>query len=369
MNLDREELFFGLFSKQKYIEKHFSFFGTGDGHGTGGFETNNENAEDSGTKNDGNNDNDPDVSNPDSEDDDPHNPEAEQGVKDLFNNNNDNDDNDYPDDIEKEFQNNNSSINNFDPSDPFGSIMREALKQRGYDPDEFGVYDDGVYNTTVSIVGINFTYDTHIYRNGKEYGFAAELAADVSEGFFDSSIHEDTAVVIDATAKAVGIGISLSALPVTGAMLSSGIVGLQIAGALSLTSTFADIKDLAEFFGEHFPGSQVSVELAMENHSSAGELTNLTYKAYIKDQQEQKNKINQLALILGGEYGKYMAGGSIYNGVFAGGNYFDASQSPDLGFSVGESYIMSEHAKRIHIPYVRFLPKNIAGVDGFSVLY
>ncbi len=253
----------------------------------------------------------------------------------------------------------------------FEQKQKDILKGLNEDPDRWGIYDDGIYIETVKVGSYHFTYDRHISKDGTQYGIAAEIVADISESVFNERISDSTAATIDLLAKGIALVISLSSVPTTMTMLSSGTITLQIAGALSLSSTFTDLQDFAEFINRHFADPNSAVLMGMMDFETGGGIDTslqLALEEKRKYQLELNTRINFINLLLTNGYGKYLAGGSVYQGVFAGGDYFDATTPPDTSFCTGKIYSMSEHAKRIHAPYAHFLPHNMAGKDNFSVL-
>lgn len=254
--------------------------------------------------------------------------------------------------------------NDWTPGRPPGSL----------DLDKYGVYQDGVYKDSVNILGHEISYDTHIHFTGEKYGFAAELTADMAESVFGTKLDEDWAKGIEVVSGALGIGLSIISIPTSMALLSVPMIGVKIAGVVALAShlqnVYSQITHLQDVFG-YIP--EVNTELEslksnpfdFDNNEAKEKISNLIQKAKYEEFVKKQN----LAHILNNDIYKFMAGGEVYNGVFAGGRYFDATKCPDTGFSVGFPYVMSEHARRIHAPYTEFLAKNQAGTDGFSVLF
>lgn len=344
---------FGFIQKHKFVERTFHFR-----------ESEDEQSGASGGYSDGTADDDSDG----------------DGINDAEDNNNNNDDG--SDDDTPSGPPGSLSDNDYKPDKPPGSLSDEQLGRGdddnnednhwtpgrppgSFDLDKYGVYQDGVYKDSINILGLEINYDVHVYLTGKPYGFAAELVADIAEGVFGATISEDMAKTVDTVAKIATLALAITSVPIAINMIATGIPALVAAGVLSLTSTITTALEFADFINTHFSVSTTaSIEMSMDK-DSISTLAN----AFKRDEMLEKAKTEQLALIINNNYYKYMAGGEIYQGVFAGGDYFDATSAPNTNFSVGEPYVMSEYARHIITPYAQFLPKNQAGTDNFSVLF
>lgn len=144
-----------------------------------------------------------------------------------------------------------------------------------------------------------------------------------------------------------------------GGVLGFGVAGIGIAGALSSIDHLgvmngSSSSDESGFSGSDFGGRGDGHSLT---DTVASEEIALSYARNIV-----------CADISNRDVFEKMAGGIVYQGVFAGGFLFDATRSPNTNFSVGVPYEMSEHALRIHAPYQQFEAKNQAGTSSFSVL-
>ncbi len=248
--------------------------------------------------------------------------------------------------------------------------------------DMFGDYDIDTYSTTVDgsletslhsrNVGSSYeySYDTHYHtETNTQYGYSAELYADTVEAL---GYEVDTDIAKGIEVAATVASIAMVGLPTlqTGMALASfgfGTIGYSVA-ALGAYSVYDGLNNLNDIFG-----GSTSVNLSisfsgdgeMGDSTRVGSLVKIANTDIVKTLALQNMAYRDVASR--GIFEK-MAGGIVYQGVFAGDKFFDATTAPNTNFSVGVPYSMSLHAKRIHSPYIDFEPKNQAGNNSFSVI-
>lgn len=276
---------------------------------------------------------------------------------------------------------------NYDPSTGQSSLVGEN-SDGGYDVDIYensiwGTVHTSISTTPLGSIGVTHTivhtalgslkYDTHHYADNTAYGIVAELVADVAEGVFDVKIHEDVAKAVDVASGLVSVGLAVTSFGTSFALLSSPVAKLQVLGALSLVGNITSVYDSLTNINALLGGSSgVGVGLAMESgrfesDGNGDRIFRETQKIVEQEAREELAKKAYLSHLINNDLYKFMAGGEVYQGVFAGGDFFDATTAPIPIFSVGEPYVMSEDARRVHAPYAHFLPKNMAGSENFSV--
>jgi hypothetical protein len=63
-----------------------------------------------------------------------------------------------------------------------------------------------------------------------------------------------------------------------------------------------------------------------------------------------------------------LAGGWMYDSQFAGGVYYDSTNSASLSPSVGGEFALTPHAVRTQFGYQDMMMKNLPGDENFSVI-
>lgn len=227
---------------------------------------------------------------------------------------------------------------------------------------------------TGSISGYEYSYDTHFYDNGNLLGHTAEMYADLSE-----MLGYEYSVGVAKGLEVVGslVNIAMIAVPLlnTGSlMVSAGkawsSTSLQVAGYTTMfAGTYSFVDEFSSLNAIYGGSIGLNTSLAMSNNGGQGlSITGLSVKAdqeYVAQAELTAMYYNDVAT--GGIFDK-LAGGRLYQGVFAGGIYYDATSSINTDFSVGKPFRMSKHSIRTNAPYSQFLPSNQAGTDTFTVV-
>jgi hypothetical protein len=86
---------------------------------------------------------------------------------------------------------------------------------------------------------------------------------------------------------------------------------------------------------------------------------------------EEQKRVSYVSSIHDGSIFDNMAGGIVYNDIFAGGTFFDATQAPNTSCSVGELPQFGQNLIRLEFPFSNYAgeyDKNLAGDSNYSVL-
>lgn len=254
----------------------------------------------------------------------------------------------------------------------------------GYQIDTYSTNPDGSLNTSDHIsnagTSYSYSYDTHYHaETNTAFGYSAEMYADLSE-LLGYNVDPDIAKGIEVVATIASI--AMVGLPAIQAGMTigafGGVVGSTTLGVVGYTtalvgaySVYDEMSNLNDIFGS---SSAINTSIAMESSDSNGDMRNSnknTSLVKMADADMIRTKVLQdmayRDIATRGVFEK-MAGGVVYQGVFAGDMFFDATRGANTNFSVGEPYSMSRFAKQIHSPYIDFEPKNQAGTSSFSVV-
>lgn len=244
-----------------------------------------------------------------------------------------------------------------------------------YSTDATGVV--GESHTQGKALGVSYSFNTHHYTDtNHEYGMAAELATDISESLFGTSISEDLAKAVDTLAAIVGIATALqgfvTSMTIATAGLGNSITTAGLVSAIANGYTVADsLTALSGIYGSTNAGAALA-GYGIDSSGGASKIRSNIQSVINQGEQElleaQRKRNRFYSDISNGNIFNKMAGGRLYQSQFAGDIYFDATKAPNTIFSVGEDFSLSKHALRINAPYSSFLPKNQAGSIGFDIL-
>jgi hypothetical protein len=258
------------------------------------------------------------------------------------------------------------------------TIASEALFG-GYNIDHYNTNFDGSLNPSDHHRNAGKWYgsswDTHYFsQNNQEFGILAELYADMSE-LLGYKYSESFAQGVETVGAIIGI-----AYLGMGFKTSMGIAGFgQAIGSKTLTgigyvSAFAhgygiysEMESLAGIYGGT---SAYSIGVSSYGIGDGGQsrIQNIINASSEELKEEYRLQGQYYADVSTGMIFDKMAGGRLYQSVFAGDIYFDATKGPNTNFSVGESFSLSSHSLITNAPYSEFIPKNQAGTDRFSVV-
>jgi hypothetical protein len=321
--------------------------------------------------------------------------------------------------------NNSRSLSNIGPAKeetidlgPQANSDESSLGHRSSDGTQIGTLDvkDGFTEQSSSSF-----FDTHYTLNGKKFGFEDEIAADVLDelGIHVNSLNLDIVEGLASIAFGIAFGVPAISLATKGLSVVGNIA--QEEGAISAQqnrdiqafSTVADFAEIAYggmqsmslgidaldagytgigvaelsaaaisgYFGYQAMEEQMS-SLGFSASSSPadigfsdvdggdgnGLISSLIKKANNNLVQQKRLRDSYYADISTGDIFNKMAGGLIYQGIFAGGEFYDATTPANTNISVGEIFSMSSFSKSINAPYNYLLPKNQAGTIGYSVV-
>jgi hypothetical protein len=249
----------------------------------------------------------------------------------------------------------------------------------GFQVDNYTTNPDGSMNTSDHIsnagTAYSYSYDQHYYSDtNTPFGITAEMYADISE-MLGYEYSESVAKGFEVVGSIVSIG--LVALPFfkmgTQMVAFGSAINNTKLTVLGYTSMFAggyfitnELTELNTIFGGSI---SVNTSIAMSNDGGASlSVGNLTTQADQELVVEKAIRDTYYADVSTGMIFDKMAGGRLYQSVFAGDIYFDATKGPNTNFSVGESFSLSSHSLITNAPYSEFIPKNQAGTDRFSVV-
>lgn len=237
-----------------------------------------------------------------------------------------------------------------------------------------GIMDTSYHTTYDNDTGFSYSYDQHYHtQTNTPYGTTAELYADISETI-GYAPNESVAQGLEVVGTMINIAlISLPTLVIGSQLISAGkALGSTTATVLGYAtigtgaySTYSELSELSALFGS---STSLSVSLATSTNIDNAKYENIISDA-IEEEIETKEANDMFyADIATGTIFDKLAGGRVYQGIFAGGNFFDATKGSNTNFSVGEKYSMSPFLTRIKAPYSFSLPKNQAGTSAFSVV-
>ena len=242
-----------------------------------------------------------------------------------------------------------------------GKSFQDSLKEETSDIIKaIGDMNKTIYTDILKPLGVN---DNSFFGiKGWLGGKLGTVTKDIMHD--DAYVSVGIIAIVAITILTWGYGSSVSLSAANAATVAAYSAGVTSTFAL-MTTWYATQIIIAFGIGAIASGLIDGAIFAMLGGITVFELLN-QYNKY-----EEQKRVSYVSSIHDGTIFDKMAGGAIYNDIFAGGTFYDATQAPNTSCSVGELVQFGQNLIRLEFPYSNYAGeynKNLAGDSDFSVL-